>query len=202
MGALTFSGRPLQFSDVIGSSFEGAMFSADRRHRYTLWRRWWVPDGGGRLLAFCGLNPSTADETKNDPTVKRCINRAKRMGYDGMIMLNIFAYRSTDPHGLLEVPDPVGELNDEVLRVVAGGAAGVLACWGTHGTINGRGAFVLKLLKQTAKRLSVLDWTKDGHPKHPLYHPSLCRLHVFEGIDHAGASTWVPIAQEHFIAWE
>ena len=154
------------------------------------------------MLAFCGLNPSTADETKDDPTVKRCINRAKRMGFDGMIMLNIFAYRSTDPQGLLEVPNPVGGWNDEVLRLVAAGAHGVIACWGTHGAINGRGAFVLKLLKQSAKRLAVLAWTKDGHPKHPLYHPSLCGLQALERIDHDGTAVWVPISQQHFIAWE
>jgi hypothetical protein len=95
-----------------GKQFSGAVFSPDQKYRYVLWREW---SGHPRRLVVIGLNPSTADATKNDPTVTRCINFAKREGCGGMIMLNLFAFRATDPGVMMEAADPVGPENDKYI---------------------------------------------------------------------------------------
>lgn len=118
-------------------------------------------------MAFIGLNPSTADETEDDPTVRRCINFAMDWGYDGMVMLNAFAFRATDPKVMKTHPEPVGPDNDAALKHWSDRVPRVVACWGTHGAHQGREAVVRRLIPH----LSVLGLTKDGHPKHPLYLP-------------------------------
>ena len=87
----------------------GAIFSGCRTYRYTLWRSWDRDKGD---VMFIGLNPSTADETLNDPTVRRCINYAKSWGYGGIYMANMFAFRATDPKEMKQAKDPIGYRND------------------------------------------------------------------------------------------
>ena len=87
----------------------GADFSKCRKYRYTLWRTW---DASKSKVMFLGLNPSTADEVKNDPTVTRCINYSKRWGYGGMYMMNIFSFRTTYPVELKKAQNPIGDKND------------------------------------------------------------------------------------------
>lgn len=89
----------------------GAEFSPCRVWRYALWRRW---DFGSRcnMVAFVGLNPSTADESLDDATIRRCINFAKSWGYDGMYMLNAYAFRATDPRDMKAFHEPIGKDND------------------------------------------------------------------------------------------
>jgi hypothetical protein len=116
---------------------------------------------------FIGLNPSTADETNDDPTVRRCINYAAGWGYRALIMTNIFAFRATDPYDMMMAEDPGGEDNDIWLKRAANEANMVVAAWGTHGAYQARGAAVSKMLNP----LHVLRLTKDGHPAHPLYLP-------------------------------
>ncbi len=140
----------------------GAEFSPDRIHRYSLWRIW---DRGKPYAAFVGLNPSTADEQKNDPTVRRCINYARDWGYGGLIMLNIFAYRSTDPGNLYSASDPVGPENDSFIGTVSSRAGITVAAWGNHGEFLSRGREVMTLLKDP----QCLKLTKAGCPGHPLY---------------------------------
>lgn len=140
-----------------------ARFSPCRTWRYELWRRW----GHAPVAAFIGLNPSTADETQDDPTIRRCIGFAKRWGYGGLVMLNLFAYRSTDPRGLKVAADPVGPENDETLLRVTAEAGCVIAAWGAHGALFGRDAAVRRLLAHLT--LDHLGLTKAGHPRHPLY---------------------------------
>lgn len=156
----------------------GAEFEVGRKWRYRLWRKWepidhvvsnpFPIDGPlrDRMLVVIGLNPSTADETYNDPTVERCCRRALFAGFDGLIMLNLFAWRSTDPAGMKSAVDPIGPRNTEVLLNETVGRA-VLCAWGTHGSFLGRGPEVASLLKD--RLLFALAVTKDGHPKHPLY---------------------------------
>ena len=93
----------------------GATFSPCRRYRYTLWRQW----DERPPATFIMLNPSTADETANDPTVERCQRRAQAMGYGGVRVANIFALRSTDPRALYTAEDPVGPENDHALLTLA-----------------------------------------------------------------------------------
>ena len=90
------------------------VFNETRTHRYTLWRTW---DSSLPYCQFIGLNPSTADETKDDPTVRRCIAFSKMWGYGALCMTNLFGFRSTDPAGLLTVEDPVGDNDAHLVRV-------------------------------------------------------------------------------------
>ncbi len=140
----------------------GAEFSPDRIHRYSLWRIW---NEEKEYAAFVGLNPSTADEYKNDPTVRRCINYAKDWGYGGFYMLNIFGFRSTDPKNLYKADDPVGPDNDHHIQKISSGAGITIAAWGNHGAFLDRGRETVKLLTEP----HCLKLTKAGCPGHPLY---------------------------------
>jgi hypothetical protein len=169
----TASGEPLALrsSDLFGGTGSEAMergadISPCGRYRYKLWRKW----GGGSVVAFVGLNPSTADATLDDPTIRRCIGYAKAWGHGSLWMLNLFAYRATDPNEMRLAEDPVGPLNNKTLRE-ARFADVTVAAWGTHGAHRGRDAQALAMLP----RLHYLRLTKDGHPGHPLYLPANLR---------------------------
>lgn len=154
-----------------------ATFSPCRRYRYTLWRSWAGLFGGGKGYAmFVGLNPSTADETLDDPTIRRCIAFARSWGYDGLCMANLFAFRATDPADMLAQADPVGEENDRYLQECAAGAGIVIAAWGCHGTHRGRDRQVRAMLT----KLHYLRLTAAGHPGHPLYLPGDLRTVLWE----------------------
>lgn len=150
----------------------GAVFSGDRLHRYVLWRLWNARVPGEthlpRYAMVIGLNPSTADEQHDDPTVRRCINYAKSWGYDGLVMTNLFAYRATNPHVMFGAADPIGPENDDWLVQLAQNAALVVAAWGVHGTFRGRAAHVTRLLAPHAP-LHCISTTRAQQPGHPLY---------------------------------
>lgn len=141
-----------------------AIFSMDRRYRYVLSRQW---GDTGRTIAFIGLNPSTADEKQDDPTIRRCIGYAKDWGFGGLRMLNLFAFRATDPAVMKAEPLPVGCDNDWHLLDSVNHCDLIVAAWGAHGVHQGRGDAVRQMLP----RLHYLRLTKDGHPGHPLYLP-------------------------------
>lgn len=138
------------------------LFSPCRAYRYALWREW---IGGEGYAMFVGLNPSTADETSDDPTIRRCIAFSKAWGYAGLCMTNLFAYRATKPADMKAAADPVGPENDAHLLRLASEAGVIVAAWGANGTHRGRDTQVRKLLPA----LHYLVLTKDGHPGHPLY---------------------------------
>ena len=143
-----------------------AVWSPDRAYRYTLWR---TGLGGRRrgFVQFIGLNPSTADETSDDATLRRCIGFARRLSYDTLCMTNVFAYRSTDRSVLATLADPVGPENDRWLLRIAAQASRIVACWGADGVLNRRADEVTNLLGQF--NLAALEFTKDRQPRHPLY---------------------------------
>jgi hypothetical protein len=147
-----------------------AIFSEDRRHRYMLERtiRKTEAEAGNTVLFVC-LNPSTADELRDDPTVRRCVGYAKRWGFSRLVVCNIFALRSTDPKALYGHPDPIGEDNDRHLLDETIRADRVVAAWGAHGGYKLRGATVLQMLLEATSEVHRLGQTKDGHPRHPLY---------------------------------
>jgi hypothetical protein len=93
----------------------GAIYSDCKKYRYLLWRRW----SNVRPLVCCMLNPSTATAEKNDNTVAQMENRAKQAGHGGIIVTNLFAYRSTYPAVLWKQDDPVGEDNDDAIKLAA-----------------------------------------------------------------------------------
>ena len=154
--------RSKQLDDAIAQSDEGAIFSPDRAHRYVLWRRW--ADHGPTVL-FVGLNPSTADERTNDPTIRRCISFASQFGAATLIVSNLFAFRATKPKDLFCAADPVGLEADAWLEVSTNHAKNTVACWGTHGAFLGRASAVLPTLRNP----HCFGTTMGGEPKHPLY---------------------------------
>lgn len=142
----------------------GAELSHDRVYRYTLWRIW---DSNKPFVLFIGLNPSTADEYKDDQTIRRCLGFAKKWGYGGLYMANLFAFRATDPVEMKAHKAPVGPGNDEVLIRLSEQAGLVVCAWGAHGSHLSRNNDVYNLLNKY--NLMCLDVTKHGHPRHPLY---------------------------------
>lgn len=140
----------------------GAEFSECGTYRYKLWRIW---DDKLPPITFIGLNPSTADAIADDQTVTRCIRFSKDWGYGGFQIVNLFAYRSTDPDALKHVADPVGPENDRYIKDATGlDHALVVAVWGKDGGKTRRSGEVLQLIN---RGLDCLGYTKDGYPKHP-----------------------------------
>lgn len=98
-------------------------------------------------MLFIGLNPSTADETDDDPTIRRCVGFAKNLGYGGLCMANLFAYRATVPSVMMSARDPVGPVNDEWLSRLSSDAGIIIAAWGNNGIFLGRSKSVLCFIK-------------------------------------------------------
>lgn len=98
-------------------------------------------------MAVIGLNPSTATEMEDDPTVNRCWKLAKREGFDAFCMLNIFALRSTNPQQLYASIDPIGTYNDRWIKEIAHNASIVVAAWGIHGAFKDRGQNIRNLIQ-------------------------------------------------------
>jgi hypothetical protein len=142
-----------------------ALYSDCGAYRYLLRRSW---GAGGQLLCIL-LNPSTASEVRNDPTVARCERRARALGYGGFAVANLFAWRATAPADLRAAADPIGPDNDRVLNGAATEADAILCGWGVHGSHLGRGAEVAARLWAAGHRLLHLGITREGHPRHPLY---------------------------------
>jgi hypothetical protein len=140
------------------------IFSSCRTYRYVLWRELDAHKPGYAL--FIGLNPSTADEVADDPTIRRCKDFARQWGYGAVCVANLFAYRATKPAKLKAALAPVGRANDRWLIQLAAEADVVVAAWGVHGSFAGRDQDVVALLK---RQFSYLALTKSGQPRHPLY---------------------------------
>lgn len=169
---------------------KGAAISRDGKYRYRLWREW---RGAGDLhcrvagdergaCVFVMLNPSTADGETDDPTIRRCVNFAKAWKFERLEVLNLFAYRATDPKALLALnhdDDPVGPKNLEAFDfVIRSGSAGTIVCaWGAHGAHIGQDETALGWMGD--RKRFALGLTKDGHPRHPLYLPANSRLTEF-----------------------
>lgn len=143
-----------------------AVYSDCEAYRYTLTRIW---DPKGKRALFIMLNPSTATEVQNDPTVERCERRARALGFGGFRVTNIFAWRDTDPKKMRAAADPVGPANDAAIVESCPWADQIICAWGTHGAHLNRGPHVEALLRNTGLPLYHLGLTQAGHPKHPLY---------------------------------
>lgn len=162
-------------SDLFEIVDRGATFSGSRLWRYRLWRIW---DLAKPVLVFVMLNPSTADEDENDPTVERCERRARREGFGGVAVYNVFAFVATDPRELKTTIDPVGPLGTQCLRQLPllYGHRRVVCAWGRHA--GARGLEVASILSQHSE-LWCLGLNRDGSPKHPLYLPNNAPMTVF-----------------------
>lgn len=148
----------------------GAVFSPCESYRYSLA---WTWDKTKPPLTFCLLNPSTADHEKLDPTATGLITRARLWGYGGVDLLNLFAYRATDPQAMLAQPDPVGPHNEIMTRAALSQAqseGGPVICgWGKHGTHRGQDKVFCALAADMDVPLMALERNQDGTPRHPLY---------------------------------
>jgi len=140
-------------------------FSECRRYRYRLGRIWSMFNK--RFVLWVMLNPSTADEIKNDPTMNRCINFSKAWGYDGLMVGNLYAWRSTDPAALWKADDPIGCENDAHIAEMASQASMIVCAWGGKGKSQ-RVAEVMQMLKAVMP-VHALKINDDGSPGHPLY---------------------------------
>lgn len=179
------------FASRGGYVHKHARISTDGKYRYLLerewrlsqvgilgarWRMFGEKDGAGKEMGepkacvFIMLNPSTADADKDDPTIRKCVKFAKAWKYDLLQVVNLFAYRATDPKKLLALPhteDPVGVLNQEVIERVVHDAGVVVCAWGAHGGHLGQHQTVLGWIQP--RKTYCLGLTKEGHPRHPLY---------------------------------
>ena len=146
----------------------GAVISDCGRYRYTLEREWMTGEG---TCLFVMLNPSTADASEDDPTIRRCIGFAQRWGYQRLEVGNLFAFRATDPADMLSVTpaEAAGPDNDDHLRDLSHGAGLIVAAWGAHSLAAFRRAAVLEILSESEADVVCLGTTKYGSPRHPLY---------------------------------
>lgn len=142
----------------------GATFDPTGTYRYSLTRGW---NASRPPCVFILLNPSTANATVDDPTIRRCIGFARDWGYGSLEVVNLFALRATNPRQLRLSLDPVGEKNDEHIARAVKSASRVVAGWGIHGSLRGRDRAVLRMLRST--EVVCLGTTEGGHPRHPLY---------------------------------
>lgn len=162
-------GRIADWADARGLRFlhdgqtgHGAVFSPCGDYRYLLWR-----EGGsrGRFLGMGLLNPSTADHRADDPTIRRCRQRAMQVGQGGLLVWNLFAFRATRPQAMRATADPVGCENDAAIELALDLSERTIIGWGNHGAHRGRSREVLDRCIGSL----VLGFTKSGEPRHPLY---------------------------------
>ncbi len=158
------------------------VFSPDRAYRYSLTHSWRDPNlpsyVPSKWAVWIGLNPSTADEAQLDATLRRVKAFSRSWLCDGFIMLNLFAFRSTNPNGLLTVDDPIGPDNDRHIVEATRGenVTCVVAMWGNHGRLKGRDGVVQDML---VSKLTCLGTNRDGSPKHCLYLPKTAQRQPF-----------------------
>lgn len=154
-----------------------AEFSLDLLYRYTLHREW----GAGPRMLWCMLNPSTADAFKDDPTIRRCVGFAKREGCGSIVVVNLYAWRSTEPAGLTIAPDPIGARNMTIIREQAKAAERLVAAWGasipfqTHHRLAVPWLDHMRAVTAALRDhgdVECLGTTAKGYPRHPLYVPA------------------------------
>lgn len=153
------------------SADNGATFSPCRTWRYALWRIW----KDGPLLASIGLNPSTADESVNDPTIRREIEFAKRLRFGGLVKFNLYGFRATKPIDMVHASDPVGPENDAIMASYAPRIGRWMATWGSL-PVRWRPRVQWKsrietVLANVNQEFWCFGYNADGEPKHPLYLP-------------------------------
>ena len=148
---------------MLSVDYPYAVFSDCRKYRYVLIRN--LNRGTGTVV-FIGLNPSTADENINDPTIQRCITFARDWGFSRLVMLNLFAFKATKPKDMLASEAPIGTDNDEYLSSWCSRADKTVLCWGNHGKHMNRDNQVLDRIGVGHYCLGV---NRNNTPKHPLY---------------------------------
>lgn len=156
--------------ELFSDNRKGALISECGKYRYNLWRIWDDNPFSAPMVAFIMLNPSTADASHDDATIKRCIRFAKEWGYRGISVYNLFAYRSTNPEELFRVQDPIGPKNDFHLNELKmqGSNYDIVFAWGYYPKHIERMKEVYKMFPFG----KVIQMSKEGYPRHPLYLPA------------------------------
>lgn len=156
-------------TDVRGASPSGLseryLYSTDMFYRYAF-ARWWGDEDVSRSVVWVMLNPSTGDtDGKKRPTLERAVARSRQWHATGIVVVNLFAYRGTDPAVLTSTVDPIGPANDHTLELLTARALMTVAAWGSKGGLRKRSTEVRPLLTSAL----CLGTTKRGEPRHPLY---------------------------------
>jgi hypothetical protein len=150
-----------------------ATFDSTGCYRYYLGRHW---SQAGSSLTIIMLNPSQADASRDDPTLRRCIGLAQGWGFGAIAVVNLFAYRSPHPRVLRQVADPIGPGNNAALAEATQQADQILLAWGNWGGWLARDRAVLELLIPHQAKLRCLGRNRTGQPRHPLYIPRAAPL--------------------------
>ena len=150
----------------------GADLSEDGVYRYRLWRHLHMA-GNDKTLLFVMLNPSTADARLDDPTIRKCVGFAKNWRFGSVMVVNLFAWRATDPDQLkvkdADGEDVIGPENDKFTKLAVDDADKIIVAWGTKGTLLKRNLWFANTFAH--RELWALKVSKEGHPNHPLYMP-------------------------------
>ena len=157
----------------------GAEFSKCEKYRYALWRLN-VEDTGKNRCVFIMLNPSTADHKTDDPSVAKCRKYAELWGYKNVYVVNLFAWRATDPEAMKKVLEPIGKENDRLILETCRDAGRVVAAWSNHATHFNRSDQVRRLLRDAGIKVHALKVNVTGEPAHPLYLSLSLKPKVFE----------------------
>ncbi len=135
-------------------------------YRYLLRRTW---DHAKPRALLIMLNPSTADAKIDDPTIRSCVRLLTALGYGSMEVVNLFAWRATEPDNLLSASEPVGNINDYAIMSAVGRCDMVICAWGAHRAADQRARKVVEMIRAERPAVFCFGKTKDGAPKHPLY---------------------------------
>ncbi|MCM8542390.1 MAG: DUF1643 domain-containing protein [Lentisphaeraceae bacterium] len=171
----------LEFN-VEGAVFKDAHITRCEKFRYWLTRKW---NNGDNYICWIMLNPSTADASNDDPTIRRCISFSKLWGFDGLYVVNLFSFRATDPKELKKAGGPVGEHNNEYIKFISSICSRVVCAWGNHGKLKDQYKTVCEILYAhcSHENFFCLGKTGAGQPKHPLYVESSTKLIRYKAED-------------------
>jgi hypothetical protein len=151
-----------------------AQFSEDGKHRFWLLRSW---EQNPKMLLIIGLNPSTADDEKDDPTIRSCIRLATNNGFGGFVMCNLYSFITSDPEILKEnMQDAVRPETDETLKRMIRNTQRTVCAWGKWSFIDERVKEVLQLIKEP----HCFRQNNNGSPAHPLYLPNHCLMQTYK----------------------
>ena len=197
---MSLEGAVSAYTRLTLTDHAGAVFDPDRVYRYLLWREWDnpYPDQHGETpitvalgpkapsVCFVMLNPSTADESDDDPTLRKCIGFVRRWGYKRLEVVNLFALRATDPRELRKHADPVGPLNTPAIAESVLRCSLVVCAWGAHRLCSYRSWFVTEnQLRPQHPSLWAVGLNIAGDPRHPLY-----AKYTDAPVLYRGAGTW------------
>lgn len=150
----------------LDGSVWGCVLSECQVYRYALWRIW---DSTKPFWMMVLLNPSTATEEQNDPTIARCCVRAQQGRAGGLVVVNSGAIRETNSDNACGAPDPIGPHNRLWVRALIPTCSTHIAGWGPKAARFGGDRVIREIFEESKVVLYALRVNRDGSPRHPLY---------------------------------